>query len=442
MQWSIASAWSGQPAVDYTIVSSNDLMTVDPAAGSVGLDDTVVVSLDIACPAPSDEDVELRIAAGDDLLDAVWSVNCQGGSGRVRNIELYQGPMAVREVYEDDDSGETGAFQKETFIKLIPGRSGVVKVRVEHETDYLGEPVFSIVDGTDTSHLVETDLLSVTDPDKSGSGHYETEFMFPVSGSLFEPESTLRTDIDVDGSNEDPVREHVLALSDLSFFGTPLMRIQLFRMENDKGIPNIDTKALNLYMDSIMNFMPASSVEMTVEGVIENTYGESWIAEGVGMSTLENHWLEHAEPDEYYHGIFIYRRDRDPLGVAYLAGNVSMSIDLFHMSSSPYQKDANTFSHEMGHSFSLQHSPGCNTGGVDPNYPYDDGRLGPRSGWSSFENHFIEPEESFYDLQSYCRPRFISDYSFNKAAQYLSNLARLTAQSRKVLFSSTSDYAP
>ena len=443
MQWSIASTWSGQPAVDYTIVASNELVTVESASGSVELDSTMVTSLDTACPAPSDEDVELQIAAGDGLLDAVWSVDCQGGSGRVRNIELYQGPMAVQEVHEEDDSGETGAFQKETFIKLIPGRSGVVKVQVEHETDYLGEPVFSIVDGTDTDHLVETELLSVSGPDESGSGNYETEFMFPVSGSLFEPESTLRTDIDIDGSNEGPAREHVLALSDLSFFGTPLMRIRLFRVENDKGIPNIDTKALNLYMDSIMNFMPViSSVEMTVEEVIENTYGESWIAEGVGIITLEDHWLEHAEPDEYYHGIFIYRQGRDPLGAAYLAGNVSLSIDLFHMSSSPRQKDANTFSHEMGHSFSLQHSPGCNTGGVDPNYPYSDGRLGPRRGWSSFENQFIESEEFFYDLQSYCRPRFISDYSFNKAAQYLSNLAKLTAQPPKVLSSNTSDYAP
>ena len=199
MRWSIASTWNGQPAVDYTIVASNELATVSPASGSVGLDDTVVTSLDVACPAPSDQGVELQIAAGDGLLDVVWGVNCQGGSGAVRRTELYQGPMAMREVYAEDASGETGTFMKNTFVDLIPNRDGVATVRVEHETDYLGEPAFSIVDGTGTSHRVEIEILSSSDPDENDSGNYETEFMFHVYGSLFQPESILRVDIDVDG---------------------------------------------------------------------------------------------------------------------------------------------------------------------------------------------------------------------------------------------------
>ncbi len=442
MQWSIASTWSGQPAVNYdiTIVSSNDhVVTVDPASGSVELDSTVVINLDAACPAPRDQDVELRITAGDGLLDAVWSLDCQGGSGAVRRVELYQGPMAMREVYEADDSEEEGTFTTRTFTNLVPGRDGVGTVRVEHGTDYMGEPVFSIVDGSSTAHPVELEILSASDPDESASGNYETEFMFPMPGPLFAPGNTFRADIDVDGSDDGPAREHVLAMSDLSFFDTPLMRIRLFRLENNKGIPNIDTQALNLYMHSIMNFMPVSNVEMTVEGVINHDSGTAWNAFNA-LSSLQDHWMENAEADEYYHGVFIYRRG-DPAGIAYLSGKVGMSLDLFQ-NSSPLQEDANTFAHEMGHNYSLQHSPCGGPGRVDPNYPYKNARLGPRRVWSSFQDRFIGPKETFYDLQSYCRPRFTSDYSFKKAGRYLGQLASLAAQQPpKVLASNTSDYA-
>ncbi len=439
MQWSIASAWSGQPAVDYTIVSSNELVTVDPAAGSVGLDDTVVASLDIACPAPGDEGVELRIAAGDGLLDAVWSVDCQGGSGEVRGVVLYQGPMAVREVYEADDSGENGTFTTKTFTDLIPGRDGVVTVRVEHKTDYLGEPAFSIVDGTDTSHLVESALLSVTGPDESDSGNYETEFMFPVPRDLFKQDSALRADIDVDGSDEGAFREHVLALDGLSFMNTPSIRIRLFPLENGRGVPAGLEEKLDGFINSVTNYMPISNIEeITIEDVVKLT--GNWDPFQT-LDYLQDHWTENGEADEYYHGVFIYNLN-GLLGVAYLSGNVGMSVNPGGPEVDTVE-DNGTFAHEMGHNFSLLHAPCGGPAQVDPDYPYRGGRLGPRRGWKFIDNRFIESRETYYDLQTYCSPRSVSDFNFGKAAQYLSGLAtRLNVQSPKVLSSNTGDYAP
>ena len=438
MQWSIASTWSGQPAVDYTIVASNDQVTVDPASGTVELDSTVVSGLDAACPAPRDQDVELRITAGDGLLNAVWSLDCQGGSGAVRRVELYQGPMAVREVYEADDSGEEGTFTTKTFTDLIPGRDGVVTVRVEHETDYLGEPAFSIVDGSSTPHPVELEILSESDPDESDSGNYETEFMFPVSGSIFAPESTLRADIDVDGSDDGPAKEHVLALSDLSFFDIPVMRIRLFRLENNQGIPELES--LDPFMNPIMNYMPVSRVDMTNEGVINHDSSTAWSFYRA-LDDLKDHWTENGEADEYYHGIFIYRRG-NPGGAAFLSGNVGLSLDPYKYDDGSLLDDYHIFPHEMGHNYSLRHAPCGGPAGVDPNYPYRNARLGPRQGWKFIENRFIDPKETYYDLMSYCTPTSVSDYHFKKAGGHLERSARLAAQPSQVLTGNTSDYAP
>ena len=361
------------------------------------------------------------IAANDGLLDAVWSVDCQGGSGEVRRVELYQGPMAVREVYEEDGSGESGTFRQETFVDLVPGRDGVVTVRVEHETDYLGEPAFSIVDGTGTSHPVDTEVLSVTEPDESSSGNSETEFMFPLSGSWFEPSSGLRMDIDVDGSNDGPAREHALALNNLSFFDTPLIRIRLFRLENNRGIP--DLESLDPFMNAFMNYMPVSNIEITDEGIIHHDSDTAWDYSRA-LRGLQDHWLENAEADEYYHGIFIYR-DGDPTGAAYLFENVGLSLDPFEFNNGSLLEDNYVFPHEMGHNFSLFHAPCSNPVGVDPAYPYGGARLGPRRGWKFIENRFINPEETYYDLMSYCEPTSVSDYNFGKIARYLARSTRL-----------------
>ena len=438
MQWSIASIWSGQPAVDYTIVSSNGQVTVDPTSGTVELDSPVEASLDIACPAPSDQDVELRVEAGDGLLDAVWSVDCQGGSGEVRRVEIYQGPMAVRERYEEDDSGESGTFTRKTFAGLVPGRDGVITMRVEHETDYLGELAFSILDGSGASHPIEPETLSTSDPEESASGNYEVEFMFPVSRSLFVPDSILRADIDIDGSDEGALKEHTLALNELSFHDSPSIIIRLFPVENGEGVPEIEN--LDNFMNSLMSYMPLSNLEIMLGEVINHTGGGRWSVIDA-LRALRARWQEEGEANEYYHGSYIYD-NRGILGVAYAPGNVGFSVDPFSYRQG-LVADNSVFAHEMGHNFSLLHSPCGGPAQVDRNYPYDGARLGPRRGWKFLESRFIEANETYYDIQAYCNPTSVSDYSFNKAGRHLSStLARLAAQPPQVPVSNAGDYVP
>ena len=106
----------------------------------------------------------------------------------------------------------------------------------------------------------------------------------------------------------------------------------------------------------------------------------------------------------YWYGVLNREGDEGNAGIAYVEGRVSLGIP-----------DAEVFAHELGHSMSLMHAPCGNPGQLDPDYPYRDGNIGVY-GYDARSGELVDP--STPDLMSYCRPRWISDYNFNKALEY------------------------
>lgn len=98
-------------------------------------------------------------------------------------------------------------------------------------------------------------------------------------------------------------------------------------------------------------------------------------------------------------------------GIAFLAGTDSVSIT-----------DSAIIAHELGHNLSLFHAPCGGPSGVDRSYPYSDGTLG---NWGfDFRDGGTMVQPSTFDLMSYCRPVWISDYHFSNALRYRLFLAR------------------
>ena len=71
---------------------------------------------------------------------------------------------------------------------------------------------------------------------------------------------------------------------------------------------------------------------------------------------------------------------------------------------------ADTFAHEVGHAHGRQHSPCGGPANPDPDFPNGGGRLGSW-GWDMVDAELIDPG-AHGDLMSYCRPRWVSDYTF------------------------------
>ena len=87
-------------------------------------------------------------------------------------------------------------------------------------------------------------------------------------------------------------------------------------------------------------------------------------------------------------------------GLALLPGKTSVA---------PF--DVRIMAHELGHNMGLFHAP-CDVFDPDPDYPYANGTIGS---WSyDFRDGTLVPPDTF-DLMSYCRPGWVSDYNFSRA---------------------------
>lgn len=76
-----------------------------------------------------------------------------------------------------------------------------------------------------------------------------------------------------------------------------------------------------------------------------------------------------------------------------------------------------TLAHEIGHNFRLLHVPCQGEAGVDKKWPYKDPYLGT-NGFDIVDG-IVKEKNSFVDLMSYCRPKWVSDYMYKKALNYL-----------------------
>ncbi len=85
-----------------------------------------------------------------------------------------------------------------------------------------------------------------------------------------------------------------------------------------------------------------------------------------------------------------------------------------------------TLAHEVGHNLSLRHAPCGDPSGVDPAYPYPDGRIGV---WGyDFRTGSTIPPDRGQDIMTYCRTLpWLSDYYFEKVIDHRARLAAGTA---------------
>lgn len=96
-------------------------------------------------------------------------------------------------------------------------------------------------------------------------------------------------------------------------------------------------------------------------------------------------------------------------GIAFIGDTTAIGSD-----SDP---DLSIMLHEMGHSFSLQHVNCGEPDTYDPLYPYNTNSIGSL-GITNNLSLLIQPN-NYRDMMSYCQPEFVSDYSYEKAQDYL-----------------------
>ncbi|HEY0712417.1 MAG TPA: M66 family metalloprotease, partial [Polyangia bacterium] len=142
----------------------------------------------------------------------------------------------------------------------------------------------------------------------------------------------------------------------------------------------------------------------------------SWSSSAAFALLRDRKMTEMAKPWEYYH--MIANAQNNSAGTA-TSGRIAFTITR----TPNIDGNTNTFAHEIGHNHGLSHMPGCGASGSDNSYPYvpnmaPEGVTWPAgfmgvNGYSISTNTF-KSSAMFRELMSYCRPRWISDYVYNK----------------------------
>lgn len=138
------------------------------------------------------------------------------------------------------------------------------------------------------------------------------------------------------------------------------------------------------------------------------------------LTRLWNAWRANDDlVNEFLHGIFPASQASGFSGVAYVG-----TLDTENPSNTPWLRPVGmtwdalssgagfTVAHELGHNMGQPHAPCGNPSGVDPNFPHGNAFIGV-VGYDGENNQLMSPTGN-RDLMSYCGPRWISDYNYER----------------------------
>ena len=77
LSWKFTSPWSDQPALSYSLTSSDPLVRFDPASGTVQPDTTVNIALTYVCTDPVGTTASLVLNVGGQSATTSWKVTCR-----------------------------------------------------------------------------------------------------------------------------------------------------------------------------------------------------------------------------------------------------------------------------------------------------------------------------------------------------------------------------
>ncbi len=384
--------------------------------------------------------VNYRAATGILLaLGANWTSDSDADpadvNARIVAMELFQGPMVWQWELVDSqaaaDGPGTGDGSTVDHAKTLLHRATTMAVRIGSESpEPTPELSVSLSDADGRAWAAQAELVQdpqiVLVPGTSQSGLWETEYVYELPTAW--ADSGHRAILAVDRYNRLDETDENDNTATLTMDGHALeaLDVTFVPIVFSGDPPDIDT---DTYMAVIGDLLPIGDYRAQVGPLLDlsdRNLGliDEELSTQTALNELLHRWNAEASENEYYHGLLSTAElDLGFGGRALAPGKVAVA-GAINERCEPEREfcGSGSHAHELGHNFGLHHAPGgCGeTDPIDLDYPYAGAGIGPRRGWVGSRNVFVIPGgfSPNYDVMSYCTPRFVSDYNYNKMVDH------------------------
>ena len=296
-------------------------------------------------------------------------------------------------------------------VPLVAGRPALLRVLAiaDRANDYRPGARVSVKSAGEVIHAVDLQLGSSRGvPEQMDFGRLDQSYNVRIPETALRPGVEITVDIDPDSVMPRAGFDEVRVPLDVREM--PPLELTIVPVVAESGAGGNVLDWVRSADDPAIEFMRA----VLPVGDLDLTVREPFTIAQLPVARDVNDWrdllqdidlLRTAERGSgYWYAVVQREGDAGVAGVAYIGRRASAGIP-----------DAEVFAHEVGHNMSLRHAPCGRPAQLDRGYPYRDGTIGVY-GYDPRADTLVDP--STPDLMSYCHPRWISDFNFNKALEY------------------------
>jgi hypothetical protein len=261
-------------------------------------------------------------------------------------------------------------------------------------------------------------------PEAVDEGQLVQSWNAVIPAGTMRPGLSLSVEVDPDGSLPlaagSRVRHPEAGTLPLDVRTTPHFRLRLVPVIGQEGlVPALNAGTVDDFVSDLFAMHPIGSREVEL-GQPYHTMASASTSAGWSDILRELRALRVAEGStQYYYGVLRTPPGSNIAGLGYVGFPAAIGYDAL-------PEAAGTLAHELGHNFGRWHSPCGNPSGVDAAYPHADATLGAY-GMHVSAGAVVAPTAA-RDLLSYCRPRWISDYTYEAVLNF-----RLNQEAERVI---------
>ena len=196
------------------------------------------------------------------------------------------------------------------------------------------------------------------------------------------------------------------------------LKVTLIPLQANNSLPDTSDTALAVYKSQMMAMYPIDAITFTVGSAVTIDYPVDW---ETALDTVRaKRKTDNPAADVYYFGMLkpvatfkAFCGMGCTAGIGYVADANTPAYRAAMGVAYADSVSAETMAHEIGHNHGRNHSPcvppGNSISGVDPNYPFSDGRTGIL-GFDNRTKAILSDKST--DLMGYCDNIWLSEYTY------------------------------